>query len=150
MASTPSSPENGEQPECAQQDSSAKLPASPHHKMSPRNRALFFVPAWLIVLMRFLFWWTTWFGRQLPDKQISAYLQDEKHPRHIQHALVQLGERMSRHDSDVTRWYPEMVRLASHRVEEVSNTDAWVMGHDTSGPGFHGTLLKMLNDLSPM
>src|SRR5258708_8016096 len=49
-----------------------------------------------------------------------------------------------------TRWYPEMVRLASHRVEEVRNTDAWVMGHDTSGPGFHGTLLKMLNDLSPM
>jgi len=40
----------------------------------------FFVTAWLIVLMPFLFWWNTWFGRQLPDKQISEYLQDEKHP----------------------------------------------------------------------
>jgi hypothetical protein len=150
MASTPSSPENGDQPEFAQQDSSAKLPASPHHKMSPRNRALFFVTAWLIVLMPFLFWWNTWFGRQLPDKQISAYLQDEKHPRHIQHALVQLGERMGRHDSDVTRWYPEMVRLASHPVEEVRNTDAWVMGQDTSGAGFHEALLEMLHDPSPM
>src|SRR5712664_1956998 len=150
MASTPSSPENGDQPEFAQQDSSAKLPASPHHKMSPRNRALFFVTAWLIVLMPFLFWWNTWFGRQLPEEQISAYLQDEKQPRHIQHALVQLGERMGRHDSSVKRWYPELIRLASHPVEEVRNTDAWVMGQDTSGAGFHETLLKMLNDPSPM
>ncbi len=118
--------------------------------MSPRNRALFFVTAWLIVLMPFLFWWNTWFGRQLPDKQITAYLQDEKHPRHIQHALVQLGERMGRHDSSATRWYPELVRLASHPVEEVRNTDAWVMGQDTSRPAFHETLLKMLQDQSPM
>jgi len=40
--------------------------------------------------------------------------------------------------------------LASHPVEEVRNTDAWVMGQDTSAPGFHETLLKMLQDLSPM
>jgi hypothetical protein len=100
--------------------------------------------------MPFLFWWNTWFGRQLPDKQISTYLQDEKHPRHIQHALVQLGERMGRHDLGVKRWYPELIRLASHPVEEVRNTDAWVMGQDTAGPGFHETLLKMLNDPSPM
>lgn len=118
--------------------------------MSPRNRALFFVTAWLIVLMPFLFWWNTWFGRQLPDKQITEYLQDEKHPRHIQHALVQLGERMNHHDAAAVRWYPEMVRLASHPVEEVRNTDAWVMGQDTSGPSFHETLLKMLQDQSPM
>src|SRR5258706_8967252 len=150
MPSPPSSPENGNQSEFAQEDSSAQPPASAHHKMSPRNRALFFVTAWLIVLMPFLFWWNTWFGRQLPDKQISEYLQDEKRPRHIQHGLVQLGERMGRRDPGVTRWYPEMVRLASHPVEEVRNTDAWVMGQDTSGPGFHETLLKMLQDPSPM
>src|SRR5260370_30601174 len=150
MASPPSPPENSDQPEFPQNDSSEKPAPSPHHKMSPRSRALFFVTAWLIVLMPFLFWWNTWFGRQLPDKQISEYLQDEKHPRHIQHALVQLGERMGRHDSRATRWYPEMVRLASHPVEEVRNADAWVMGHDTSGPGFHETLLKMLQDQSPM
>jgi len=118
--------------------------------MSPRNRALIFVTAWLIVLMPFLFWWNTWFGRRLPDKQITEYLQDEKHPRHIQHALIQLGERMSHHDAGVIRWYPELVRLASNPIEEVRNTDAWVMGQDTSGPAFHETLLKMLLDQSPM
>jgi hypothetical protein len=118
--------------------------------MSTRNRLLFFLTAWLIVLMPFLFWWNTWFGRQLSDKQLAEYLQDEKHPRHIQHALVQIGERMSHHDASVTRWYPEAIRLASYPVEEVRNTDAWVMGQDTSGTGFHEALLKMLDDSSLM
>src|SRR6266436_265890 len=150
MPTPPSSPETSAHAELPFDPSAEKPSSSPHHKMSQRNRALVFVTAWLIVLMPFLFWWNTWFGRQLPDKQISEYLQDEKHPRHIQHALVQLGERMGRHDSGVTRRYPELIRLASHPVEEVRNTDAWVMGQDTSGPGFHETLLKMLQDPSPM
>src|SRR2546430_5510303 len=54
--------------------------------ISTRNRLIFFVTAWLIVLMPFLFWWSTWFGRQISDKQIGQYLNDEKRPRHIQHA----------------------------------------------------------------
>lgn len=116
--------------------------------MSTGNRLLFFLTAWLIVLMPFLFWWSTWFGRRLSDKQLAEYLQDEKHPRHIQHALVQIGERMSRHDASVARWYPDAIRLASDPVEEVRNTDAWVMGQDTSGAGFHEALLRMLTDPS--
>lgn len=135
-------------------ESIAKSPSPPsapsRHRMSTPNRLLFFLTAWLIVLMPFLFWWSTWFGRQIPDKQIGEYLNDDKHPRHIQHALVQLGERMSRHDSGATRWYPDLLRLASHPIEEVRNTDAWVMGQDTSGPGFHEALLKMLQDSSAM
>lgn len=126
----------------------APRPAPGRHYMSTRNRWLFFLTAWLIVLMPFLFWWSTWFGRHLPDKQIGEYLNDEKHPRHIQHALVQLGERMARHDASVMRWYPEMVRLATHPVEEVRNTDAWLMGQDPARAEFHETLLKMLNDSS--
>jgi hypothetical protein len=116
--------------------------------MSTRNRWLFFLTAWLIVLMPFLFWWNTWFGRQLSDKQLTDYLNDEKHPRHIQHALVQLGERMARHDATTSHWYPDLLRLASHPVEEVRNTDAWVMGQDSSGAAFHDSLLKMLGDSS--
>jgi len=116
--------------------------------MSTSNRLLFFLTAWLIVLMPFLFWWNTWFGRHLSDKQLAEYLQDDKHPRHIQHALVQMGERMSRHDASVTRWYPDAIRLATDPVEEVRNTDAWVMGQDTSGAGFHEALLRMLADPS--
>jgi hypothetical protein len=122
-------------------------PAKP--RMSTRNRILFFLTAWLIVLMPFLFWWNTWFGRQLSDKQLTEYLHDSNKPRHIQHALVQIGERINHHDAGVSRWYPDLVRLADYPVEEVRNTDAWVMGQDTSGPGFHQALLKMLSDASP-
>jgi hypothetical protein len=67
----------------------------PRHRMTTRQRLLFFFTAWLIVLMPFLFWWNTWFGRHLSDKQINEYLHDEKHPRHIQHALIQIGERIA-------------------------------------------------------
>lgn len=127
----------------------------PKPRMSTRNRLLFFATGWLIVLMPFLFWWNTWFGRQLTDKQLAEYLQDAKKPRHIQHALVQIGERVTRHDPSVTRWYPDVVRLSSYPIEEVRNTDAWVMGQDVSSKdaasaGFHEALLKMLGDSSLM
>jgi hypothetical protein len=125
-------------------------PSTARARMSTRNRLLFFLTAWLIVLMPFLFWWNTWFGRQLSSKDLQTYLHDEQKPRHIQHALVQIGERMAKHDSQVTQWYPDVVRLSTHSVEEVRNTDAWVMGQDTSGPGFHEALLKMLSDSSTM
>jgi hypothetical protein len=120
------------------------------HRMSTRQRLLFFLTAWLIVLMPFLFWWNTWFGRHLSDKQVIEYLHDEKHPRHIQHALIQIGERMAKGERDLKRWYPELVRLSTHSVEEVRNTDAWVMGQDNTAPAFHDALLRMLNDPSLM
>jgi biotin carboxyl carrier protein len=125
-------------------------PVPTRHRMSTRNRLLFFATAWLIVLMPFLFWWSTWFGRHLSDKQLSEFLNDQKHPRHIQHALVQLGERLTAHDASAARWYPDLERLASYPVEEVRNTDAWVMGQDTTQTGFHDALRKMLDDPSAM
>lgn len=123
-------------------------PPPPRPRMSTRNRLLFFLTAWLVVLMPFLFWWSTWFGRALTTKEMGEYLNDNTHPRHIQHAIVQLGQRMSRHDPSAVRWYPDLVRLASNPREEVRSTDAWVMGQDTAGPGFHQALLKMLEDPS--
>ena len=125
-------------------------PSAKRPGMSTRNRILFFAAGWLLVLMPFLFWWNTWFGRHLSDQQVTEYLEDDRHPRHIQHALIQMGERMSRHDASVPRWYPDLVRLSTHSVEEVRNTDAWVLGQDTSGSGFHEALLKMLGDPSPL
>ncbi len=145
MASRPNSSNPNHPPELL-----AGVPPAPAvaHRMSTRKRLLFFLTAWLIVLMPFLFWWSTWFGRHLSDQQITEYLNDQKHPRHIQHALVQLGERMGRHDAGAVRWYPDLARLASYPVDEVRNTDAWVMGQDTSESAFHGTLLTMLGDSS--
>jgi HEAT repeat protein len=118
--------------------------------MSRTQKLLFFLVAWLICLMPFLFWWNTWFGRKLSDQQLNDYLHDTKKPRHIQQALVQVGERITRQDATAKQWYPDLVQLAADPVEEVRNTDAWVMGQDTSGGGFHEALLEMLADPSPM
>jgi len=128
-------------------ETSTKPAAKP---IPTRTKVLFFLVGWAIVLMPFLFWRATWFGRPLSDTELEQYIHDDAHPRHIQHALVQLGERITRHDKSAERWYPDLVRLSSSKVEEVRNTDAWVMGQDTSAAPFHETLLKMLQDSSPM
>src|SRR5215813_14299901 len=86
----------------AQSNPAVEIPTQ-KRGMSRLQKFLFFATGWLIVLMPFLFWWNTWFGRHLSDQQLNEYLHDEKKPRHIQHALVQIGEQMSRHDASLTR-----------------------------------------------
>lgn len=117
--------------------------------MSRRARILFFVVAWLIVLMPFLFWRSTWFGHPLSEDQITEYLRDDEKPRNIQHALVQVGERIGRKDAKVSQWYPELVRLAKHPVAEIRSTDAWLMGQVPSRPEFREALRGLLQDESP-
>jgi hypothetical protein len=137
-------------PTAEQVEQSSIAADKPKRSMSRTQKILFFATGWLIVLMPFLFWWNTWFGRHLTDQQLTEYLHDDKKPRHIQHSLVQLGDRMGHGDAIAKQWYPDLLRLATYPVEEVRNTDAWVMGQDTSGAGFHEALLKMLQDPSPM
>jgi len=142
------------------QNSVAAQEPKPKRSMSHTQKILFFATGWLIVLMPFLFWWNTWFGRHLSDQQLTEYLHDDKKPRHIQHALAQIGDRMAKQnvtkqnvtepDAALRQWYPDLIRLSTHPIEEVRNTDAWVMGQDTSVTGFHDALLKMLSDSSPM
>lgn len=117
-----------------------------------RQRAylLITVFALLLVLFPFLFWYMTWFGRKLTDDQIGEYLADRAKPRHAQHALVQLGERMARHDPASARWFPQVVELASSPLIELRQTAAWIMGQDHTYAPFHGALLKLIADPQPM
>ena len=61
------------------------------------------------VVMPFLFWNATWFGRPITDAQISKALADRAHPREIQHVLSQFETRIERGDTSVRKWYPQMV-----------------------------------------
>ncbi|HVZ61512.1 MAG TPA: HEAT repeat domain-containing protein [Terriglobales bacterium] len=135
------SPENPSLPDAP----TAERPA----RSSIRNRILFFLVAWAIVLMPFLFWRSTWFGRQLSDQELTSYLLDEQKPRHIQHALIQVGERLARQDASAARFYPYLIRLRNHRLEEIRSTDAWLMGQDNTQPEFRTALLEMLHDPAP-
>ncbi|MGA2136829.1 MAG: HEAT repeat domain-containing protein [Bryobacteraceae bacterium] len=117
-----------------------------------RQRAYLLVAlfALLLVLFPFLFWYTTWFGRKLTGPEISAYLADHAKPRHAQHALVQIGERLARHDPAAAQWYPQVVELSASPLIELRETSAWIMGQDHTYAPFHEALLKMLADPQPL
>jgi biotin carboxyl carrier protein len=117
-----------------------------------RQRAYLLIAlfALLLVLFPFLFWYTTWFGRKLSDAQISDYLADHSKPRHAQHALVQIGERMARHDPAVKQWYPQVAALSASPLVELRETSAWIMGQDHAYAPFHDALLKLIADPQPL
>lgn len=119
----------------------------------PSRRAYFFITGFavLLVLFPFLFWYQTWFGRRLTDGEITDYLDNTAaKPRKAQHALVQIGERLSRGDLRVRLWYPKIVEMASSPCLELRQTAAWIMGQDHTYEPFHAALLKLLADPAPM
>ena len=106
--------------------------------------------AMLFVAGAFLTWYFTWFGRDLSDADISQYLVDEKHPRRIQHALLQIQQRVERGDPTARQWYPQIIKLASHPEPEFRLTSAWLMGFDSKSEEFHQTLLRLVTDPEPI
>jgi HEAT repeat protein len=86
----------------------------------------------------------------LSDADISKYLADEKNPRHVQHALLQVQQRMERGDPSATNWYPQLVTLSGNPETEFRLTVAWLMGFDNKAPEFHDALLKLLKDPEPI
>jgi hypothetical protein len=104
----------------------------------------------LFVAATFLAWYFSWFGRGLSDADISKYLADEKNPRHVQHALLQVQQRMERGDPSATNWYPQLVTLSGNPETEFRLTVAWLMGFDNKAPEFHDALLKLLKDPEPI
>lgn len=104
------------------------------------------VLAVLFVIVPFLTWYFTWFGRPLSDRDIEKYLSHANKPRHVQHALSQIAQRIVRGDPTVKQWYPQIVAAAHHPMTEIRITAAWVMGQDNSSYEFHQALLELLND----
>ena len=133
--------------------SAAPPPAAPppqEKPMSQRATLMVSLLAVLIVVMIYLFWQGTWFGRELSDEQISEYLIDEEHPRNAQHVVAQISERMSRGDESVKKWYPRIVALADHRLAQLRVNAAWLMGQDNESGEFHEKLRRMLADPDPL
>ena len=104
----------------------------------------------LFVAASFLAWYFSWFGRGLSDADISKYLADEKNPRHVQHALLQIQQRMERNEPSAKNWYPQLVALSENQETEFRLTVAWLMGFDNKAPEFHTALLKLLHDPEPI
>ena len=115
----------------------------------PSNIWLIIVAA-LFIIVPFLTWYLTWFGRSLSDDKIAVYLADEKHPRNIQHALAQIEARMEKNDASVKKFYPRIIELTKSSNTEVRKTVAWVMGQDNTSEDFHRALLSLLGDSEPL
>ena len=122
--------------------------------VEPRRRApasrWILVLAILFVVATFLAWYFSWFGRELSDADISKYLNDEKSPRHVQHALAQIQQRIERGDATAKNWYPQLLALSSNPETEFRLTVAWVMGFDNKSPEFHEALKKLVQDGEPL
>jgi HEAT repeat protein len=102
------------------------------------------------VVVPALFWRGTWFGRPLDDDQLNRYLSDTERPRHVQHALSQISDRITRGDPTVKAFQPKVLALAKSPERQIRVTAAWVLGQDTDFKDAQGTLLKMLADPEPM
>jgi hypothetical protein len=116
---------------------------------SPRNTAIFMVPV-LLVLITFLFWYQTWFGRSLSDHEMTEYLTDTSVPHKTQHALAQLSDRIATGDPAVTRWYPQLLAMSQNKESQLRLEAAWAMGQDNHSQEFHRALRKLLDDSAPM
>jgi hypothetical protein len=114
-----------------------------------RNTAIVVVPV-LLVLVTFLFWYQTWFGKQLSHDDLGKYLSETSAPHKTQHALSQLAQEMARRDPAARQWYPLVVRLADNKEAQLRLMAAWVMGQDNETADFHRTLLKLLGDPEAM
>ena len=104
----------------------------------------------LFLIATFLAWYFTWFGRGLSDADISKYLSDTKNPRHVQHALLQIQQRIERGDPAAKNWYPQIQALSSSPETEFRLTVAWLMGFDNRSTEFHNSLLMLVNDNEPI
>lgn len=107
------------------------------------------VVAFIFVIVPFISWYGTWFGRPLSDEKMAEYLNDKEKPRNVQHALSQIATRIIENDSSVKRWYPAVISASEHSLPQIRLTAAWVMGQDNTQEEFHTVLLRLLKDEHP-
>jgi hypothetical protein len=117
--------------------------------LATRNTAIAVVPL-LLMLVTFLFWYQTWFGRRLSADDMGKYLSDTSAPHKTQHALSQLAREMARRDPAARQWYPLVLRLAENKEAQLRLMAAWVMGQDNESAAFHQGLLRLLHDPEAM
>ena len=105
--------------------------------------------ATLFVVVPFLTWYWTWFGRTLGDEEIEKYLREGK-PRQAQHALSQVADRVAAGDAGAARWFPSVAALADNPSTDLRMTAAWVMGVEHRSEEFRAALLRLVADPEPI
>jgi HEAT repeat protein len=120
--------------------------ASPPKRPSRKYPWAILVVIALFVVIPFISWYGTWFGRPLSDAKMTEYLHDQSKPRNVQHALAQLGNRIIDRDTSVQKFYGDVIAASKNPQPEVRMTAGWVMGQDNTNEDFHTTLRSLLED----
>jgi hypothetical protein len=135
----------------AQTDASGDGPAHADAAKAVRRRTPWplIVVALLFVIVPSLTWYLTWFGRSLTDEELTRYFSDSN-PRHAQHALSQLAERIEKGDASASRWNAQVIALSQNQTPDLRMTAAWVMGLEHKSEEFHAALARLLEDPEPI
>ena len=127
----------------------AETPPAPPGAARRRTPWPLVVVAVLFVVVPFLTWYLTWFGRPLSDEKMEEYLRGGN-ARHAQHALSQIAKRIEEGRPGAERWNARVVALADSPVPDVRMTAAWVMGFEHRSDEFRAALVKLLGDPEPV
>ena len=131
---------NGQEPESVLVVSQPKRPSN----------IWLIIVASLFIIVPFLTWYLTWFGRGLSDQELANYLSDQNNPRHMQHALLQVEAKIETNDPGAKQFYPQIIAASKSSVPEVRKTAAWVMGQDNKSEEFHAGLAQLIKDEDPL
>ncbi len=124
------------------------------------------------VIVPYLFWSGTWFGKALDTEQIIARLdaiqpsrttgsadREKAKLRQAQHAFEQISRRIvaaakqrasdATQDQELERIYDHVLPLAEHPAVLVRESVAWVMGEDEREARFTEPLRKLVADPNP-
>lgn len=140
----------------------------------PRHRGppvVILVPVLLAcVLVPFLFWQGTWFGKPLSADEIVRRLvalrptslpagtgTDIGKLRRAQHALEQISQRIQAregratagHPAEPEQFYPHVLALVQHPAPVIRRTVAWLMQEDQREARFTEPLAALLRDADP-
>ena len=127
--------------------SSSSLNAMGHRRSRP-NLAMLVVPV-LLMVVTYMFWYQTWFGGRLSNREMGEYLADTSIPHKTQHALAQMADRIRHGDESVKQWYPQVLALTRSPQSQFRLAAAWVMGQDNTSAAFHQALHELLEDGEP-
>ncbi|MDP7035290.1 MAG: HEAT repeat domain-containing protein [Planctomycetota bacterium] len=117
--------------------------------MNLRSRVFLVVVVLAAIYIPFQFWVDTSFRTSLDDDSLRGYLTRPEKPRHIQHALVQLTQRIQEDRGTAEPFYEDALRLVEHKESAIRSMLAWVLGFDNTHQPFQDGLQKLLQDEHP-
>ena len=132
-------------------------PLDPSAAQKKGPRVILLMPVMvLLILVPFLFWYGTWFGKVLSAAEIEERLNSARQAqieqaagkqkiRQAQHALEQLS-RLIQAGEDASSVYPVVIELSKHAEPVLRRSVVWLMGFARDNVSMREALVRALED----